>query len=193
MSRALIQQLRDALDESRYIDRNNKAIAAADAALAQPETDPFEQAAQEHVRIHGANSVFASPEVRFGAPPLAQPEQEPVAWALLFKNAPHKGKLHRVAWQELNLDSYEERECEVVPLSAAPPVPALVPITRAQVGIIVGNAWDKAERETELYGTDACDGDWSPETEWTRFGEYVTRAVEAHHGIKPRAAQETPK
>jgi hypothetical protein len=50
------------------------------------------------------------------------------------------------------------------------------PLTEGQIASLIEAAWDRAELATAR-------GDESPETEWTRYGTLVARAVESAHGI----------
>lgn len=58
------------------------------------------------------------------------------------------------------------------------------PLPEGQLSALIEAAWDRAERATARGGE-------SPETEWTRYGTLVARAVESAHGIDvPRVASQ---
>lgn len=72
---------------------------------------------------------------------------------------------------------------------SVPPASAeRVPLTDEQIDGICERAWNEAETETAAHGTEADGWDWSPETEWTRYGEKIARAIERAHGITAEVA-----
>lgn len=117
MSKELIQQLRDALDEARYIDRNNEAIAAADAYLTQSEQEPmtnpkevmklvdeYAQAKHDEDRSDNVTAARAALYAALAYPAVAEAKAiaaayergwqaalagagEPVAWADEFRDS----------------------------------------------------------------------------------------------------------
>jgi len=60
------------------------------------------------------------------------------------------------------------------------------PLTDEQIAEILDAAWNEAERQT-------ASREEAPETEWTRYGELIARAIEHAHGIWKLADTGTTK
>ena len=157
--------------DSKYdVDTRYVVIREIEAALAQPDQDEVDIRSRLYQRIHELETQLAQPEQDWiereravgyreghqnALKQMAQPEQEPVAWAVIASNT------GRICQVELNFAEVEELSPKwVVPLYTTPP--QRKPLTEEQI----------------IEATEHID------TSRNGYFVHITRAIEAAHGIK---------